>query len=77
MFLHVSVEWHCPDPSTLILENGSGRPENRRTEKILIVVKGKNIHKREITLTFTSSKNLNYCVTFTCFFYEIIDFQQY
>jgi len=28
VFLQTSVEWHCPDPSTLILANGSGKPEN-------------------------------------------------
>lgn len=26
VFLQTSVEWHCPDPSTVIFANGSGKP---------------------------------------------------
>lgn len=31
MALQVSVLWHCPEPSTLILANGSGRPKTKYT----------------------------------------------
>lgn len=31
VFFTVSVEWHCPDPSTTILAKGSGSPKGQRT----------------------------------------------